>query len=93
MSVGAKVFNADGSLQFDSATHLSRVLGIVAVPAGASGSVTVPADATGTIWWVILPTDGSWYMPGTSLSGRTLSWGPSSLYTPATDATLIYGVY
>jgi len=92
MSIGAKVFNSDGSLQFDSAAHLSRVLGIVAVPAGSTGSVTIPADATGSIWWVLLPTDGSWYMPSTSLSGRTLSWGTSTLYTPA-DVTLIYGVY
>lgn len=93
MGAGIQCFNADGSLQFDSSNRLQRFGGTQVITAGSSGSVTVPNAAEGTIWYALLPANGSWYVPGITVSGATISWAPTTIYTPAIDVTLIYGVY
>ena len=92
MGSGLKVWNADGSLLFDVSSRLTKVVGVATIPAGSSGSATVGAPIDGAIWYAHLPTNGSWYLPIVTVSGRTISWSPSTLFTP-TVVTLIYGVY
>lgn len=95
MAVGIKVWNDDGSLQFDSSARLSRTSAAqTTITAGSTGSVTVPNASEGTIWYSLLSSSGgSWYLPNLSVSGSTISWSPSPLNTPAVDVGLVYGTY
>lgn len=93
MGQGLRVWNAAGKLMLDVTDPISRLSGTVNIPAGSTGSVNVPNASQGTIWYAVISTGTSNYYPGVSISGSTLSWGPSTLFTPAVDAILIYGVF
>lgn len=76
MPQGFQVFNADGSLQFDSSMRLMRTIAAIATN-GTSGSQTIPGLSTaGTPVPVILgtinPTGSD--CPAVTISGNTVSW-------------------
>ncbi|QOK96592.1 hypothetical protein HF909_09175 [Ralstonia pseudosolanacearum] len=90
MGQGIQVFNADGSLQFDSSSRLSRVLGQV-YSGTDPGSISVPGFVQGTPWYHCIGVGNSALIPEVSISGTTLSWAfPWATHNPA---LIIYGVY
>lgn len=93
MPAGLQVWDASGNLVLDVSDPISRLSGTVSIPAGSTGSVTVPNAYQGSIWYAVLVNGGSTYSPVVSISGSTISWVPSPLFTPAVDAILLYGVY
>jgi hypothetical protein len=93
MGVGLQVWNASGTLVFDTGDRMSRVLGSFVATAAGSGSITLPTGV-GSYWYIVFPSSGSsYYAPVITISGNTLSWSPSTLFTPAVDCTILYGVY
>lgn len=98
MAVGLKTWDAAGNLIIDTATRMSRVIGMAGVSAGATGSITDAGFATGAAYCIALrvsagtPTgiDNSLVSPIISFSGTTMSYNVAS---PAGDHLLIYGVY
>ena len=92
MGRGIQVFNASGQLIFDTPDRLSRTLGKVVVPPGASGSIVFPSGF-GDPWWHVWPSSGTTrYTPVISLSDMTLSYSPATIWLPAVECTIIYGV-
>lgn len=92
MPAGVQTFDAAGNIIVDITTRITRVSGIVSIPAGSTGSVAVPNASQGTIWYAFLHTSGDRYYPVVTVSGGTISWTPSTQGTPA-NKSLIYGVY
>lgn len=98
MAVGLKTWDASGNLIIDTATRMSRVIGMLYAAAGATGSVTDAGFATGAPYCIALrvnagsPTgvDSSLVSPIISFAGTTMSYNVAS---PASDHLLIYGVY
>ncbi|MCY1197858.1 hypothetical protein D3C85_1700840 [compost metagenome] len=97
MPAGLQVFNADGSLQFDSSTRLTRVLGYLW--AGSNGSHIDDQLWRGAPFYFIAPTsmvsiDSYANFPQVSISGNTVSWwftNPNSEFN--TGAVIYYGTY
>jgi hypothetical protein len=71
MPAGLRVWNADGSLQFDSASRLFRVLTLVDT-GGSNGSTSVSPQ--GTVIPVVQPSNVNNVQPVVSVSGGTVSW-------------------
>lgn len=92
MTVGIQTFNSSGQLQLDTSHGISRVIGIITATAAGSGSVSLPSGY-GSYWFHVAPSNGSQYSPVVSISGTTLSWNPATIFGPAVDCTIIYGVY
>lgn len=98
MSAGLKVWDASGNLIIDTATRMSRVIGVTFAAAGAVGSITNAGFATGAPYCIALRTSpgsgtvfGSDYVsPIISFSGTTMDYDVAS---PAGDHVLVYGVY
>lgn len=98
MATGVKVWDALGNLTFDGTTRISRVLGNIAVSAGATGSVTDAGFATGTPYCIALRTNAgtptqpnnTMAPPIISFAGTTMNYNVAS---PSGDHLLIYGVY
>jgi len=74
MAAGFKVFNADGSLQFDVTNRLFRLLTVEDVGSTNSGSVNV--NSQGTIGVVAVPKDASESStpPTITVVGGQVSW-------------------
>jgi hypothetical protein len=98
MATGVKVWDGSGNLTFDGTTRISRVLGTIAVPAGATGSVTDAGFATGAPYCIALrinagapnQPNNSMAAPIISFAGTTMSYNVAA---PSGDHMLIYGVY
>lgn len=92
MGQGIQVFNAAGQLIFDTPDRLSRIIGKVVVAPGASGSITLPTGY-GDYYFFVWPSSGTTrYTPVITLSGNTLSYSPATIWTPAVECTIFYGV-
>jgi hypothetical protein len=95
MGQGLQVFNADGSLQFDSSIRLGRLYGKVLLPAGG-GSIVTDDIGSNTPWfvrWALGADDG----PSVTFKVETdgisrLRWtvNPNSIDR---DMTCTYGTY
>lgn len=96
MGQGLRVWNADGSLQFESASvNLTRLVARVFVPKGASGSIQLPP---GRPWYVVTAnivagSAGSAFSPGINIDGNNLLSYSSGASAAAVDVTLTVGVY
>lgn len=97
MPVGFQVWDATGMLVFDLTDRLTRIVSVISVPVGTSGSVQLPE---GSPWWYSTPNGaatlaGSAYAPAISVDGsNVLSYGPNATYgTGQVDCTLVIGVY
>ena len=93
MPSGLQVWNAAGALVFDTPDRMSRIIGITTIGATDSGSIALPTGM-GDYWWFTFPSDGTgFYTPVITVSGSMLSYNPATIFGPAKDCTLIYGVY
>lgn len=74
MAIGLKIYNADGSLQFDMGNRLFRLLTVQDIGSTNSGSVTV--NPQGTLDVIALPKNASTTSgePTVTISGGTVSW-------------------
>lgn len=73
MGIGIQVWNADGTLQFDSSNRLFRTLTIVSTGTDG-GFVDVPTDQ-GTISPVFVDESNSGPQPEVIVSGGRVTWG------------------
>lgn len=71
MPAGIRVWNADGSLQFDTTNRLFRALTLIDT-AGANGSTSVSATAGVIVQQQ--PTNTANVQPNVTRSGGTVSW-------------------
>ncbi|PZR83595.1 MAG: hypothetical protein DI537_34685 [Stutzerimonas stutzeri] len=90
MAQGLQVWDASGTLIFDTGAALFRELGAVSIGSGNnSGSVTDAGFAEGLSMWFIIGAQLDNY-PDISFSGTTLTWSANG--TPF-SGTLYYGTY
>lgn len=90
MAAGLQVFNADGSLQFDGSTRITRLLGVIGV--GGNGSFSHAGLSTGTPF-AVFQSYGigiNSTMPAFNFSGNTFSW---SFNGPTSSGYFVVGVY
>ncbi|WP_430448205.1 MAG: hypothetical protein ACQZ2J_15680 [Pseudomonas piscis] len=91
------VYNADGTLQMDLASRLTRVLGVVDVNIAVDGSLNNSELLNGTPWFVITIESGTFdaggLLPTVKFSGATLTWTRNMFGVGNYPARLIYGVY
>lgn len=91
MSYGLRIWNADGSVLVDITTRLSRIVNVVTLPAGGSGTIDLSAYP-GDPWFKRMPisatTIGYVSTPVVTIVGKTIQWSNGS----ASNATLIYGI-
>lgn len=74
MASGMKVWNADGTLQFDATVRLLRVLSVDFSTTSSAGSVTLPANQ-GQVTVALDANDaGSGDVAEFAISGSTVSW-------------------
>ena len=93
MGRGLQVWNAAGQLVFDTPDRASRVIGSITVPAGTSGGSIALPTGYGDYWFHIQNLSGTRYSCNVSISGNTLTYGQSPLWTPTADCLVIYGAY
>lgn len=76
MATGIKIYNPDGSLQFDCTNRLFRTL-VVQETGGAAGSATVQgANGQGSVVAAAtLVSESDDGLPAVSVAGNTVSWG------------------
>lgn len=89
MAQGLQVFDASGNVIFDTSDRVGRVLGLIRVNAGNSGSFTVTGYTNGTIF-ASFQRDQTWITGNTSqfvgaipvvhVSGPTITWTSNSQY-------------
>jgi len=92
MATGMKVWDLAGNLIVDLTTRLSRIVAIVDIPVGGSGSHQVDLSL-GQPWAWPQPTGSSGYGPIVSISGDTVTWAPNPTYPGGAQAVkLIIGV-
>ena len=73
MAAGLQVFNANGTLQFDTTNRLFRTL--ASVQSGvANGSVAIPSNPGGTVVAVVSPNSTDGKAPNITVSGSSVSW-------------------
>lgn len=81
MAHGLQVFNADGTLQFDTTNRLMRTLTSV-VTGTSNGSATFSGADQGTATAIVRsPAAGMSVAPSVSVSGNTVSWSYGSVPT------------
>lgn len=97
MAYGIQVWDATGMLTLDLGDRITRIVQVIQLPVGTSGSVQLPEGAP---WWYSTPNNaatnaGSAYAPLVSVDGNNLlSYGPNTIYgTGQVDCTLVVGVY
>ncbi|UNK43459.1 hypothetical protein MNO14_05075 [Luteimonas sp. S4-F44] len=73
MPSGICVWNADGTLQFDSSKRLFRLLTAADIGDTSSGSYTV-SGVQGTLKVVAIPTEETGTAPVVTVSGNNVSW-------------------
>ena len=84
-----ELYNADGSLQFDLAARVPRVLGTIDI--SAAGSLSHPGLATGELFYFFGLPIGLGRLtgyPAVTSNGGTIAWT-----APSTPLQLTYGVY
>lgn len=75
MPSGIQVFNADGTLQFDTSNRLYRIL-TIQYTGTSNGSVNVSGlSSQGTAQVDVLPTGTTGVLPSVNVSGDVVSWG------------------
>jgi len=84
MPQGIQVFNADGTPRVDTSTRLSRVIAIIYVGGGSSGSYTHAGFLTGTPFGLFIPASGGAHYVSISFSGSTLYWAKTQNAYPTT---------
>jgi len=96
MSTGLKVWDASGSLTFDTTTRCGRVLGVTTAT-GSSGSITNADFSQGTPWAIAVTLSSTSSVPipcYTTFSGNTLNWAyPTSISGGYYNTMIVYGVY
>lgn len=96
MATGLRVWDASGNLVVDVTDRLTRILGVVSMPANSSGSVVDDGFLTGTPFPIAIRSNGTTFFNGTSVavsisfSGNTMNY--STTQTVA-DYLIVYGVY
>lgn len=92
-----EVYNADGSLQMNLSSRLSKFLGSITIELGASGSIYDDNLKLGTPWHCCVSaqeaTAGGTFLPDISVSNGTLTWNRNFFGSTNLLATIIYGVY
>lgn len=73
MAAGLRVFNPDGSLQFDSSNRLYRVLTLNDIGGANTGSQVV-TGVKGTLGVVMQPQNDTGEPPTVTVSGSVVSW-------------------
>lgn len=90
-----ELYNADGTLQLDLASGITKVLGVAnMVNQTYNGSIQVPEFASNRGWFIVITAQGRWYYSACSvnISGTTLSWSTYNVASP--EYPLIqYGIY
>lgn len=90
-----ELYNADGSLQMDLSSKLSKYLGAINVNLSASGSHTDADLSKGTPWYyVCIPSSVNvrgFRNPSVSFSGGVMSWASETNFV--TMGAIIYGIY
>lgn len=86
MPAGIRIWNADGTLQFDTTNRLFRMLTLVDTNA-VNGSTNL--TYTGTLSVVVQPGNAENIQPDVSVSGSTVSWTYSGTGTKDTSRLLI----
>lgn len=87
MAHGLQVFNADGSLQFDSSNRLFREL--LSLQSGtANGSATVPGSGTGTLVAITAPGSDDLAPPTVTVTGSTVAWNHSAPANQRDNSTI-----
>lgn len=88
-----EVYNADGSLQMNLASRLTKYLGSVRVGTSA-GSLTDPGLAQGTPWYLFAGEAQTrlrmWPLPEITFANQTMYWTASA---PEEQMVVLYGVY
>jgi hypothetical protein len=85
MPAGIRVWNANGTLQFDTTNRLFRMLTVQLV-GSANGSVSVSTIAGGTVVAEMQATGESGKVPPTvTVSGKTVSWDYGSTAAASRD--------
>lgn len=92
MAHGFQVFNADGSLQFDTSNRLFRTL--TSVTTGTSnGSVAIPANPGGQVVAVVTPSSDTGQAARPTVSGNNVTWNFSAPTDQRANGTLSLVVY
>lgn len=91
MPAGLRVWNADGTLQFDTGTRLYRHM-TVSLLQTVNGSVVVPNTGGGTIVALAIPTGAVGTPPGVTVSGNTVTWDYGGAGTRR-SVDIVIGVY
>ncbi|QYW06481.1 hypothetical protein uan_069 [Pseudomonas phage UAntarctica] len=89
-----EIYNADGTLQLDLASGITKVIGVANQAGAFSGSIQVPEFQNNRGWFAILNSQGRWYLSAhtVEISGTTLSWSTYLVGQP--EPPLIqYGIY
>lgn len=87
MAHGIQVFNADGSLQFDSSNRLFREL--LSLQSGTvGGNATVPGADTGSLVAVVAPGSDDLAPPVVTVSGASVTWSHTAPAGQRDDSTI-----
>lgn len=73
MPAGIQIWNADGTLQFDTTNRLFRVLTTADIGGADSGSATV-SNVQGTLAVVAVPSGAGTVPPTVTVSGNRVNW-------------------
>lgn len=92
-----EIYNADGSLQLNLSSRLSKNLGSIAIQLSVSGSIYDENLKMGTPWYCCFSaseaTAAGTFLPEISVSNGTLTWTSNFFGTTNLAGTIIYGVY
>lgn len=91
-----EIYNADGSLQINLASRLTKYLGSIEINLNASGSLVDSRFLEGTGWYSCLNVDTNFrdnMPPVVTFSDSTMTWTRGSFGAAYIPATLVYGVY
>lgn len=92
-----EVYNADGSLQMNLSSRLTKFLGAFTFDLAVSGSLVDPILQQGTPWYCCLAETDNYaqgsLLPVVTFSGSTMHWERRAFGSTGGLGTLIYGVY
>lgn len=105
MPAGLQIWNASGQLILDATQRVSRVIGIIALSPGVSGSFSDPRLNATNVYWAY-QRDKTFHLsygyggimsPTFSFSGNTLSWTYAPMNNASYDeyaaGTIVVGAY
>lgn len=92
MANGVQVWRADGKVLVSTDKRMGRIMGVYG--ATGPGSITIPALSQGTPWAIVQDKNGlrEAYLTIT-ISGTTISWTQTSMFSQSVDALIYYGIY